>query len=337
MKASGAGRGGSPARGGFLVLLKPPGMTSHDAVQFVRRVFRTRDVGHAGTLDPAAAGVLVVAVGRALKLLEFLGDAGKEYYGEVLFGRSTSTGDAEGDTTDEGDASGLPAPEVRRAMEGMVGSIQQVPPSFSAIKVAGRPVYEKARRGEAVVLPARTVRIDRFELLDWFEGTPGRPAAATPRARFRVSCGKGTYVRALATDLGRAVGVPAHLGFLLRVSVGPFKLEQALALEEVEAAAAVGEAEALLQPLVAAIPGWARARLTSAGMEYVWHGRPVSMDRGEGGQAAWEAGGGTGRAAPDGALVALLDPGGDLAAVGRWDADAGLLKPTKVMALGRLS
>ena len=257
-------------------------------------------------------------------------------------GRATSTGDADGDTTLEGDASGLSAPTVRRAMDAMAGAIQQVPPAYSAIKVAGRPVYEKARRGEAVVLPARTVRIDRFELLDWFTDVapssgpawpPGRPGV-TRRARFRVSCGKGTYVRVLAEDLGRAVGVPAHLRFLLRVGVGPFHLAQASALEEIEAAAAGGELGTLVRPPLAALPGWMRARLTPAGMEYVRHGRSVSVGHGGGSQAEWEAGGPDG---PDGASVALLDPEGDLAAVGRWNADAGLLKPVKVMAIERLS
>lgn len=311
--------------GGFLVLVKPPGMTSHDAVRFVRRKFGTRDVGHAGTLDPAAAGVLVAAVGKGLKLLEFLGDADKEYCGEFVFGRSTTTGDAEGDTVEEGDPSRLTSEVLRRAMAVLTGPISQVPPAFSAIKVGGRPVYEKARRGETVALPPRLVTVHRFDLLDWWLDAD----AALGRARFRVRCSKGTYVRVLAEDLGRATGVPAHLGFLLRTVAGPFGLEQAVTLEEVEAAAAdgTGRLVSLLQPLVAAIPKWPRARLTPAGMNEVRHGRPVALGLGsEPAQLVWEAGD------AGGGPVALLDPEGGLAAVGRLDVRTGLVRPVKLVA-----
>jgi tRNA pseudouridine55 synthase len=197
---------------GLLLIDKPGGITSHDAVALVRRALDTRKVGHAGTLDPMATGLLVIGVGRATRLLRFLGDLPKEYEGEAVLGVRTDTLDADGTVVGRADASNVDADALRGAMDTMVGEIQQVPPAFSAVKVAGQPLYRAARRGDAVEAKPRTVRVDAFRL-ERFD---------PPRFRFVVRCGGGTYVRSLVADAGDRVGCGAHLTALRRTAIGPF-------------------------------------------------------------------------------------------------------------------
>ena len=223
---------------GILVVDKPAGMTSHDAVSIVRRALDQRRIGHAGTLDPDATGVLLLGVGRATRLMRFIEVYDKEYVADVVFGTETTTQDASGDTVAEADASALEAEMVERAAADFVGEIEQVPPMMSAVKVGGERLYRKARRGEDVERPARRVTIHELTVEAF---TPGERA----RARLRVRCSRGTYVRTLAHDLGRVLGVGAHVAALRRVRIGPFGEAMAIPPKEITPAAFVSMTDAL--------------------------------------------------------------------------------------------
>jgi tRNA pseudouridine55 synthase len=216
--------------GGVLVVDKPAGPTSFEVVARVRRALRAAKAGHAGTLDPAATGVLAVCVDDAVKLQHWLADGDKAYEATVAFGAATSTDDAEGEVVARGDPRGLAAPDLTAVLPRFTGEIDQVPPMFSAVRVGGRRLHEAARRGEEVAREARRVRIDALELVGL--EAPGEDGLV--RARLTVRCGKGTYVRTIAADLGRAVGVPAHLAALRRTAASGFTLAQAIPLEDAE-------------------------------------------------------------------------------------------------------
>lgn len=210
-----------PAVEGLVVVDKPAGLTSHDVVARLRRLAGTRRVGHAGTLDPMATGVLVVGTGRATRLLGHVALGDKEYVGTVRLGATTATDDAQGEilATSSGPWT---VNTARAAMRALTGDIEQVPPAYSAIKVDGRRSYAKARAGEAVELAARRVTVSVFELV----------AARETELDVRVVASSGTYVRSLARDLGDALGVGGHLAALRRTRVGPFRLAQARTLEQ---------------------------------------------------------------------------------------------------------
>jgi tRNA pseudouridine55 synthase len=227
------------ATDGLVVVDKPAGCTSHDVVGRLRRIYGQRRIGHAGTLDPDATGVLVVALGRATRLLRFVQDSGKTYEGVVAFGVATDTLDAAGAVL-ERRALPVSREDVERAMRRFHGTIEQVPPMVSAIKIGGRKLYELAREGQEIDRPARAVRIDRFDLLDFEPGS-------FPRATVVVECGTGTYIRSLAADLGAALGGPAHLASLRRTRVSSFGIEEAATLEQIEA----DPLDAVLPPIAA--------------------------------------------------------------------------------------
>jgi tRNA pseudouridine55 synthase len=210
---------------GVAVVDKPAGCTSHDVVARARRFLGTRKVGHAGTLDPDATGVLVLGVGRATRLLRYVGDLPKTYRGDVVLGVATSTLDAGGEVVATADMGGVGLDEVRAAAAGMVGTLEQVPPMVSAVQVSGRRLHELARAGVEVERQARTVTVWRFDVVEAVE--PGV-------FRVAVECSSGTYVRSLAADLGEALGGVAHLRRLRRTAVGPFTEEQARPIEELE-------------------------------------------------------------------------------------------------------
>jgi tRNA pseudouridine55 synthase len=227
-----------PAPDGLLVVDKPQGWTSHDVVGRARRLAATRKVGHAGTLDPMATGVLVLGVGRATRLLGHLALSDKDYTATVRLGQTTVTDDAEGDVVEERDPSGVGDEALAAAVAGLRGEIEQVPSSVSAVKVDGVRSYARVRSGEQVALAPRRVTVSRFDVLE-------RRGADVDVA---VTCSSGTYVRALARDLGTALGVGAHLTALRRTRVGPFGLDRAQTLEQ----AAEGLAVVLLDDAVAA-------------------------------------------------------------------------------------
>lgn len=273
---TGSPAGASPKRrdgglDGILVVDKPAGPTSHDIVALVRRLAATRRVGHGGTLDPFATGVLVLFLGRATRLAEYHLRAPKRYQATVCFGASSTTDDLEGEM--------MPAdgpPPDRAAVEAVLdefrGAILQVPPTYSAVKVRGRRAYALARRGHAPELAPRPVRIDVLELVDWDASDPARPIAVLD-----ILCSAGMYVRALARDLGRAVGNAAYLGALTRTGSGAFRLEMAHDLDAIRAAAAAGPEglRELLLPVDAGLEAMPAVPLTPAEVAAVARGQFV--------------------------------------------------------------
>ena len=210
---------------GFINVLKPTGLSSHDVVDVVRRIFKQKRVGHAGTLDPAAAGILPVALGRAARLVEYMEDADKSYRTEIAFGYATDTGDVYGEVVESVENPVLPSEEeLRSVLRLFVGEIEQTPPAYSAIKVGGQRAYDLARQGENVETPIRTVTIYRLELV--------HVDSARRRILVDVDCAKGTYIRSLCTDIGAALRLPATMRFLLRTRVGGFMLANSYTLEE---------------------------------------------------------------------------------------------------------
>lgn len=239
---------------GFLNLLKPPGMTSHDVVVFARRLLGQRRVGHLGTLDPAAAGVLPLALGRATRLSPLAGGE-KEYRAEVCLGATTTTLDAEGAVTAFGDASRVTRAEVTAALARFEGEVEQRPPPYSAAHVGGRRLHELAREGRQMEGRPRRVRIHRLELTGFW---PGRAA----RALLAIECGPGTYVRVLAGELGRVLGCGAYLSFLVRTRVGRFALPEALTLEEFRERAETGHFDRAVLP-----PDWPLVHLPATALD----------------------------------------------------------------------
>ena len=209
---------------GLLLVDKPSGMTSHDVVDAVRRALGTRKVGHAGTLDPMATGLLLVGVGRATRLLRFLGDLAKTYEGTGVLGVRTDTLDAEGTVVGTSHVEVARA-ELDRAVGALVGGSLQRPPAYSAVKVGGRKLYDAARKGEALEAEPRPIRVEAFEVL----------AFETPAFDFRVTCSSGTYVRVLVADVGDALGCGAHLSRLRRTAIGPFTADDAVPADGVRA------------------------------------------------------------------------------------------------------
>ena len=205
---------------GVVIVDKPDGITSFDVVAEVRRRLGERRVGHTGTLDPMATGVLPICVGEATKLVPFLVSGDKEYEAELRLGVTTDSLDATGTVTSETNAANVSRSDVERALSGFVGTLQQRPPMHSAVRIDGRRLYELARRGVEIERAPRTIVVHAAELLG-FE---------SPTARIRVRCGKGTYIRSLAADLGDVLGVGAHLTALRRTRVGPFGVAQAVPL-----------------------------------------------------------------------------------------------------------
>ncbi len=223
---------------GLLVVDKPAGWTSHDVVARCRRVVGQRRVGHAGTLDPDATGVLLVGVGRVTRLLRFLSSSQKSYEGEVVLGTATSTLDASGVPTGSWEMSSVTIEEMREAAEHFIGDIDQVPPMVSAVKLQGRRLHELARAGVEVERSPRRVAVYRLEVLPGPEDSPGV-------FRIEVDCSAGTYIRSLAADLGTALGGGAHLRNLRRTRVGSFGVDEAHPLEELSADHLISPAEAM--------------------------------------------------------------------------------------------
>lgn len=297
---------------GILPVAKPAGPTSHDVVALVRRLSATKRVGHGGTLDPFASGVLPIFLGRATRLVEYhLGDR-KGYRATVCFGAASTTDDLEGELTP---APGPPPVRatVEAALATLSGPITQRPPAYSAIKVAGRRAYAMARAGETVELAPREVTIHRLEIAAWDTGDPDRPVATLD-----VECSAGTYVRALARDLGEAVGSAAYLGALVRTASGPFGLDAAIRLDDVRAAAAEGPAalERLLLPPDAGLDALPRILLTEDEVAAIARGQYVRP------AAALPAGAASG-------LLRLVDASGRLVAMATLRD--GRLAPDKVL------
>jgi tRNA pseudouridine55 synthase len=296
---------------GILVVAKPVGPTSHDVVGLVRRLSATKRVGHGGTLDPFASGVLPVFLGKATRLVEYhLGDR-KRYRATVCFGASSTTDDLEGALTP---AAGPPPSReaVVTALDRFRGEIEQRPPAYSAIKVAGRRAYALARAGQAVELPPRGVTIHAIDLVSWDDAIPDQPVAIVD-----VECSAGTYVRSLARDLGEVVVSAAYLGALMRTASGPFELADATGLDAVREAAANGPGaiEALLRPIDAGLE-LPTVTVPDAAVVAIGRGQAIGVPAGVG-------------ELPPNAPIRLVDPSGRLVAIARLAGTK--LAPDKVL------
>ena len=288
---------------GFLIVDKPAGLTSTAVVNKVRWTMKAQKAGHAGTLDPAATGLLAIALGEATKVLPHVTDALKAYEFTVRWGAETATDDAEGAVTARSDL--RPASEaIDAALPAFRGEIMQVPPAFSAVKVEGERAYDLARDGEAVALAARPLRVESLDLV-------GTEADA---ARLRMVCGKGGYVRSIARDLGRALGCLGHVASLRRLWSGPFTLTGAVTWAEVEAAAGTDALDARLLPLESALVALPECRAPETSVALLRHGGAAPIHTPDGlrwGEEAW--------ASREGRAVAL----------GVYEG--GLLRPTRVI------
>ncbi len=228
-----------PGTDGILNVNKPRGKTSFSVVALVRRLTGEKRVGHAGTLDPMATGVLPVCIGQATRLVEYMMDTTKTYRAEIELGITTDTYDAEGKVTQKADASGINRNQVETALSTFLGEITQIPPAYSAVKYHGKPSYALARAGIAVVPKKRLARIDRIEVIDW------QPPVVT----VEIDCGKGTYIRSLANDLGQTLGCGAYLKNLVRLRCGIFDITDSVTLDGLEEAFRVGFWQDLLYPM----------------------------------------------------------------------------------------
>jgi tRNA pseudouridine55 synthase len=239
---------------GIIVIDKPKGMTSHDCVFKLRKILRTKKIGHTGTLDPEVTGVLPMCVGRATKVVEYLTASSKTYEGEVTFGRSTTTEDAWGEGVEEREVTETFTRErIETVFESLTGTIVQTPPMYSAVKVNGKRLYEYARNGESVERPSREVTIEKLEIIG--EDLTG----SFPTVRFRVTCSKGTYVRTLAVMMGEALGYPAHMSYLRRIGSGAFTEEDCVTLEELSKAAEEGTVDKYflsIEKALSHLPKW---------------------------------------------------------------------------------
>jgi len=266
-------KGGSRSKratvNGWLVLNKPVGLTSVAALNKVKRLFNARKAGHAGTLDPLATGVLPIAFGEATKTVPYAVDSEKGYRFTVCWGAETTTDDSEGDTVEESDA--RPTREqIEAALDDFRGAIEQTPPRFSAVKVEGARAYDLAREGEAFEMRSRTVDVHRLDIID----IPDRDTCV-----FEADCGRGTYVRAIARDLGRALGCLGYICALERTRVGAFRVEEAVKLDEIEAAAEgePGALHDLLAPVHTALTALPEIRLSQQDAARVRRGQAVLL------------------------------------------------------------
>ncbi|MEE8353422.1 MAG: tRNA pseudouridine(55) synthase TruB [Dehalococcoidales bacterium] len=298
--------GAASTMDGILNIDKPRGMTSFAVVAAVRRLSSERRVGHSGTLDPEATGVLPVFCGRATRVIEFLADTTKTYRAGIELGVATDSYDAAGRVVARGDASRVRREDLAAALEPFRGLIEQTPPMYSAVKHQGQPLYRLARAGITVERRRRKVEVSRLELIDW------RP----PLVTLEIDCSKGTYIRALANDLGEALGCGAMLSSLVRLRCGPFALEDAAPFDGLALAFEEDRWQALLRSADSVLGHWPAVQIGEELAAAVRNGQLVDI-----GEPAGEATGGYRRAyAADGSLLAVL----------RFEPEVGLWHPDKV-------
>ncbi len=321
---------------GIFNINKPVGMTSHDVVARVRRLAKQKRVGHAGTLDPAASGVLPILLGQATRVAEYLSESGKEYRATIRFGVVTDTYDAEGTVVRTAPVT-LTREAIEAALPGFLGWQMQVPPVYSAIKREGQPLYKLARAGEAVEVEARRVEIQALKIVSW----------EPPDLVLDVTCSKGTYIRSLAYDLGERLGPGAHLAGLVRTRSGPFHLESAITLETLERALVEGTwADHLFAPDEALLERRA-AILESASETRLRNGQPLrftALAGDEGPRGVEERASEvheSGATRTDGEMAETAEPrllrayaaDGRFLGILRWDAEAQAWHPHKVLAV----
>lgn len=291
---------------GILNIDKPRGKTSFQVVAWVRRLSGERRVGHGGTLDPEATGVLPVSLGKGTRLLEYLIDAGKTYRAVVVLGAATDTYDASGTITSQCDPLSISLADIESAVSSFTGIIQQTPPMYSAIKSKGVPLYRWARAGIEVARQAREVELSRIDVVE----------CAVPEFTLEVECSKGTYIRSLAHDLGQKLGVGAHLGSLVRTRSGPFRIEDSVDMPQLDAASREERLHEILLPIDIAVAHLPSVEVGGADEAAIVNGRPVEL-------TSWQgpAEGQCRAYAEDGRLIAIL----------RRDDEKGCWRPRKVL------
>lgn len=290
---------------GIFNINKPTGMTSHDVVARIRKLLKQRRVGHAGTLDPAADGVLPICVGQGTRVAEYLSESGKAYRAKVTFGVVTDTYDADGTILRSANPVSLTQPEIETALQQFLGPQMQLPPRYSAIKLQGQPAYKRVRSGEEVTLEPRPITIYQLHVLDW----------QMPHLILSVECSKGTYIRSLAFDLGERLGYGAHLSALTRTRNGPFSLTESTTLEQLAEAIAQGKGEQHLFPADKVLDAYPALQLDEATAQRVLHGNAFHYDL----HASSE-------------LLRVYDHAGQFLAIATWDAMNGVWQPKKVFA-----
>jgi len=293
---------------GIINLNKPQGKTSFQMVALVRRLSEVRKVGHSGTLDPDATGVLPILIGKATKLARFLTDSDKTYHAEIEFGSATDTYDSSGSVVQTGDSSSLTIEQVEVALSSFRGSIEQIPPMFSAIKYQGKPLYHLARAGIEVPRKPRKVTIFTLDITSW----------EIPILSIEVECSKGTYIRSLAHDLGQMLGCGAHLKRLIRTKSGPFIINDSVSVEQVEGCFREGELQSIVH-----LPDFILGHLDSVTVgeteeDSVIHGRSFAVTEDQSGY--------------DGEIRRTYSSEGRFLALVKFDQKDGLWKPVKVFA-----
>ena len=256
---------------GFLNILKVPGTSSHQVIAGLRRTLKEKRIGHAGTLDPAAAGVLPVAVGKATRVLEFI-DSDKAYRAEVCLGISTNTEDSCGEITSAAEVN-IEEDQIRNVFYSLVGTLEQVPPMFSAIKLGGKRLYQFARQGETVHREPRKVSIHEITPVRFYLNSD------RPMVTFDVRCSKGTYVRTLCVEIGKRLGVPAHMSFLIRLEHGSFKLKDAFAIEEICDYSRTEVVSQVMIPVDYPLKHLPKVKLSDADAWKVRNGQTVEINR----------------------------------------------------------
>lgn len=293
---------------GILNIYKTAGPTSHDVVDQVRRLFGQKRVGHTGTLDPMATGVLVVCLGKATRIVEYLVGAPKEYRAEMILGQSTDTQDSTGVIVTESDASGVDMDTLGNKAASFVGKIEQIPPMVSAIKHNGKPLYKLAREGKTIERAAREVTIYSIEVTDF---TPGRFA----KAKLTVRCSSGTYIRTLCADIGDSLGCGAYMSALERTRVGQFDIKDSVTLEKLQQVKESGNPADFVYDMSDALSDMPAVVLDDTGVKLVMHGIAITSDK------MFE----------EGLTVRMLSASGELIAIGNAGVD-GEIKPHKVLA-----
>jgi tRNA pseudouridine55 synthase len=289
---------------GILNISKATGMTSHDVVAKIRKLLKQKRVGHAGTLDPAASGVLPVCVGQGTRVAEYLSESGKAYQAEIHFGIVTDTYDAEGTILRTNDATMLTQASIEEMLPQFLGQQMQMPPLYSAIKLQGQPAYKRMRAGEEISLTARPIEIYKLRIVSW----------QAPRLTLAIDCSKGTYIRSLAYDLGERLGVGAHLSALVRTRSGPFLLSESSTLEQIAEAVEHGTLTQLLTSADAVLQNYPALHLDIATVQQVLHGNAFAYNE------------------LPAEVARVYDPEGKFLAIASWNEERHLWQPRKVFA-----
>ncbi len=300
-----------PMVSGILNINKPGGLSSFQVVAAVRRLTRERKVGHGGTLDPAATGVLPVFLNHATRLVEYFFDTRKAYCARIVLGATTDSYDAEGNFLTRSDPSGVTREQVEEALRSFQGEIDQIPPMHSALKHQGQRLYSLARAGIEVERAPRRIKIFDIRLVDW----------DPPALSIQVECGKGTYMRSIAHDLGQKLGCGAYQERLIRIEDGPFSIEDGLTLEELEAACREGYWRDLVLPMDEVLLQWQAVILNKAGQDAFLQGQPLNLKPPRK----------TSRPPSGSPFCRVYSGGGDLLAVARLDPYTGVCQPQKVL------